>query len=88
MARSDSRGCAGVEAGDDLRVGNFGQRRSPLGIEEQRHLRRGELVGHAIVDPLELDTNVAGVRKIAGDVVELVGGQRELQPRKRQHGEP
>jgi len=46
------------------------------------------LFGNGVVNPVQLDTDVAGIREIRRNVVELVARQRQLQPRERQQRKP
>ncbi len=46
------------------------------------------MVVNAFVDAIQLGTNVARIRKIIGDMIELVTRHRQLQPREHQHRQP
>jgi hypothetical protein len=46
------------------------------------------LIGGNVVDPVQLDTDVTGICRKRRNVVELVSGERHLQPRKREQREP
>ena len=51
--------------------------------------RRHELgIDHQVVSPVELGTDVTGIREVLGNVIKLVTRQCQLKPRKRNEREP
>ena len=56
-------------------------------MDHRRRQHRHCITAYGIVDAIELDTDVAGIVDVAGDVLELVYGDRQLQPRNGQQRE-
>ena len=85
---SESRRCAGIE------MANARARNRGPGNKYRRAGRasddRGlcELAVDGVIDTIKLHTNVAGIKIVFGNVVELVTGRRQLQPRERQQRQP
>ena len=73
---------------DDWSAGDRGNRPAGLDVPAGRSGKGFRLIDRRVADPVQLDTDLAGVAEVRCDVVELVTDKRYLQQRKQRQRKP